>query len=265
MIEQLVLGIIQGIAEWLPISSEGMIVLAETFLFGKSNLQGMIESALFLHLGSALATIVYFRKDIIQLFKGLSLRPQPLSTTMPLFKFLLGATLISGSLGLIFLKFITQTVNQHPSAIRFIVVILALCLLITALLQLKVKQKGHRASSQITWRDTWLLGIVQAFATLPGLSRSGLTVSFLLFQNFSADEAVRISFLMSIPIVLAGNLVLSMTHYVFQWQSLIGLAVAFLTSLVMIDLLIKAAKRMNFGWFILAMSLLVGLSALLPI
>ncbi|HRZ39605.1 MAG TPA: undecaprenyl-diphosphate phosphatase [Candidatus Omnitrophota bacterium] len=265
MIEQIILGIVQGIAEWLPVSSEGMIVLVETLVFGKSDLQGMIESALFLHLGSALAAIAYFRKDIVRLFKSLSPRAGSPSEELPLFKFLIGTTLISGSLGFILLKYVTQTVAEHPSNVRLILLALAFCLIITAILQLKVKHSGHRASPQITMRDTLILGLVQAFATLPGLSRSGLTVSFLLFQNFKTEEAVRISFLMSIPIVLAGNLVLGISNYVFHWESLLGLLFSFLTSLVMIDILIKLAKRLNFAKFIFIMALLVGLSAFLPL
>jgi len=264
MIEQLILGIVQGIAEWIPISSEGMIVLVETLLFGKNDFQGMIETALFLHLGSALAAIVYFRKDIGQLCTGMTEKFKTNPESLPLLKFLIGTTLISGSLGLLFLKFVSKTVSQNPSAIRMILIILALCLIVTAVLQLKAKRSGHRTASEIKKRDIVLLGIIQALATLPGLSRSGLTVSFLLFQDFTADEAVRISFLMSIPIILAGNIVLSLSSAVFHWESLIGVLFSFLTSLFTIDILIKVAKRLNFGPFVLAMALLIGLSALLP-
>ncbi len=264
MIEQMILGIVQGIAEWLPVSSEGMIVLVETLLFGKSNFQGMIETALFLHLGSALAAIVYFRKDIKQLCSGITQKFKTTPENLPLLKFLIGTTLISGSLGLLFLKFVSETVSQNPSAIRLILVMLALCLLVTAVLQIQAKRSGHRSAAEIKNRDTILLGIVQALATLPGLSRSGLTVSFLLFQNFTTDEAIRISFLMSIPIVLAGNLIMGISSAAFHWESLIGLLFSFLTSLFTIDILIKAAKRLNFGPFVLAMALLIGLSAMLP-
>src|SRR3989338_2215596 len=112
MIEYIVLGIIQGIAEWLPISSEGMIVLVQSNFFGAQDLAGTIHVALFLHLGTFLAALFYFRRDIIHLISSVNLDKSMFQTidktTLPsvfsknkVLGFLAISFLISGMLGLL--------------------------------------------------------------------------------------------------------------------------------------------------------------------
>src|SRR3989339_2261259 len=100
MLEQIILGIIQGIAEWLPISSEGLIILVKSNFFSQATLGENIRLALFLHLGTFLAALIYFRKDVFSLFNALFNFKKSEAETKKLFRFLIGATLISGILGL---------------------------------------------------------------------------------------------------------------------------------------------------------------------
>jgi len=265
LIEQITLGIIQGIAEWLPISSEGMLLLAKTAIFNsKASLETMIGEALFLHAGSAAAAIIYFRKDIVRLCRSAVYSTDRNSANQKLIRFLFISTLISGILGLILLKNLSIIVTGHHASSRIILFIIGVCLLATAGLQLAKKQTGRRSAKDLTRKDSIILGIVQAFATLPGLSRSGLTIAALLLRKFNAPNAVRISFLMSIPIVLIGNIVMNITGTSFHIEQLAGLAASFIFSIMTIHVLLKAAQKINFGFFVLAMGLLVILSAFFP-
>jgi len=264
LMEQLISGIIQGIAEWLPVSSEGMLVLVKTLIFhSQAPVDDMIKDALFLHLGSVMAALIYFRKDIFLLLKAFPHIRCAEHPQRPLLFFLFWATLISGGLGLILLKSFSGFISQYPASGRLISLLVGLCLLMTGILQLIKKSDGLKTAAQLRATDSVVLGIAQGFAALPGLSRSGLTVAALLFRQFRADQAIRISFLMSIPIVIAGNLVLNASPAGFKIEQLAGLGTSFLFSLLTIDLLLKAARKINFGLFVLGMGVLIIASALL--
>jgi len=133
MNEQLILGLTQGITEWLPVSSEGVLTLIQTNFFQNQNLTQIISQALFLHLGTFLAALVYFRKEIISLPKN----PK-------LLKFLALATFISGVLGLGILKIIQGLENQLLLTGKAVTLVTGLLLLLTGFLQLKSKSAGKR-------------------------------------------------------------------------------------------------------------------------
>lgn len=259
--EQIVLGITQGILEWIPVSSEGMIVLIKTLIFGHQGpLSKMISEALFLHLGSVLAATIYFRNDISRLFFALFKKSNDDESTRPLLIFLIIATLISGILGIILLMTLTQIIEHWPTSTQIIALAIGLCLIITGILQLLKKESGSRLTKDLNIKDSILLGIAQGFAALPGLSRSGLTVAALLFRQFGATQAIRISFLMSIPIVLAGNVVMNLGGNDFHPEHLVGLSFSFIFSLLTIDLLLKVARKINFGTFVIIVGVLLTLS-----
>jgi len=264
LMEQMISGVIQGIAEWLPVSSEGMLILVKTRVFhSHSPMEEMVKGALFLHLGSSLAALIYFRPDIIELLKACRHIRNPQHPQQPLLVFLFWSTLISGLLGLLLLKSFSGLIDQHPASGRLISLLVGFCLLITGTLQLIKKHNGLKTTAQLQTKDSLLLGIAQGLAALPGLSRSGLTVAALLFRQYRADHAIRISFLMSIPIVIAGNLVMNFSLNGVHTEQLAGLGCSFIFSLLTIDLLLKAARRINFGLFVLGMGLLIFVSALL--
>ena len=106
MLEQIILGIIQGIFEWLPISSEGVIVLIAKNFFEEQTLETIIKQALFLHLGTFLAALIYFRKDVWSLLKTLFNYKSAEKDIQRIFKFLVIATLISGFI-------LLPTLNPH--------------------------------------------------------------------------------------------------------------------------------------------------------
>jgi len=134
-------------------------------------------------------------------------------------------------------------------------------ILITAFFLIKAKKiKGERKVIQNN--DSILLGVLQGIAVLPGLSRSGLTVSGLLLRKFDDETALRLSFLMSIPIVLAGNIVLNLNKFSFDGYSLLSLFFSFVFGLLTIDLLLRFARKINFGWFVFIFGMMTILATL---
>jgi len=248
--QKIILGMIQGIAEWLPVSSEGLIFLTSNNLF-KTQLsyQNLVQLALFLHLGTFLAALVYFRQEILRLERKL------------LF-FLITTTFISGALGFLLLKTMVYFENQLALGGQALTLGIGFLLLITGGLQLKAKKERKRDLKSITSKDILLLGIAQGLASLPGLSRSGLTVSVLLLSGFEKSLSLKLSFLMSLPIVLAGNILLNLNSVSLSSDNLVALLASFIFGLLTIHLLLKAARKLNFGLAVIAFGLLTIASLL---
>lgn len=259
--EAIILGAVQGVTEWLPVSSEGMIVLVKTNFFGGAVLADIIRTALFLHLGTFLAALIYFRRDVnnllLQLFAG---RRSVEAGRM--LRFIIIATLISAVLGWLLLRTLTEFESSVALTSRYINLSVAALLVITGLVQLKTRKNGHKSPSDLKNADGLLLGVAQGAAVLPGLSRSGLTVSTLLLRNFQDTEALRLSFLLSLPIVLGGNILLNFNQTIFSLNNLIALLSSFVFGYITIHLFIKLAQRINFGWFAVVFAILVFFSVL---
>lgn len=257
MREAIISGIVQGIAEWLPISSEGILVLIKTNFFGGGELNVILKEVLFLHLGTVLAALIYFRKDVWNLIKTAFCYRSAAEENRQIFKFIVISSIISGALGLLFLKVLTGL----EITAKLINLTIGFLLLITAFFLIKAsRQQGNR--KDIRAADSVLLGFLQGIAVLPGLSRSGLTVSGLLLRKFDGETALRLSFLMSIPIVLAGNLVLNFNQFSFSGYASLALFFAFLFGIITIDLLFWLAKKINFGWLVLIFGAVAVLTAL---
>ncbi|MBZ0166488.1 MAG: UDP-diphosphatase, partial [Candidatus Omnitrophica bacterium] len=130
MWEQFILGIIQGIAEWLPISSEGMILLAKnTFLHSSDGFGESIRQALYLHLGTFFAALIYFWKDVAGLLRGLLKFPPQDRETRNVLVFLLIATLISGCLGLALLEIVERFAESFATGGKVIVALIGVFLI----------------------------------------------------------------------------------------------------------------------------------------
>ena len=254
MIEKLILGAVQGIVEWLPVSSEGVLVLMQTRLFGfKISYEQLVGEALFLHLGTFLAALVYFRRQVVSLVK---------KENKNLFWFLFLSTAVSAVLGFFLFKAAVGLESQFEATGRSLALIIGLLLLVTGSLQLKIKTNGTRKMKQVTLREALFLGIAQGLATLPGLSRSGITVAALLFSGLEKGQALRLSFLMSLPIVLGGNIVLNLNRFSWGGGDLLAVFVSFVFGLLTIRFLLQLAEKINFGYFVLlfgGLSLLSGL------
>lgn len=256
MLEAIISGAIQGIVEWLPVSSEGLLVLIKVNFFGGKGLDIVLKEVLFLHLGTFLAALVYFRKEVIALLKACFNYKASNNETRQIFKFVIITTIISGLLGFLFLKIFTGLETQLEITAKIITLGIGLLLLITGWLQIRARRKkGVKQVNDIKNADSVLLGFLQGLAVLPGLSRSGLTVSGLLLRKFDDVTALKLSFLMSLPIVLLGNIVLNLDKFAFSGYSMIELLFSFVFGIITIDLLLRFARKINFGWFVLIFGL----------
>jgi len=258
MLEGIIFGIIQGVAEWLPVSSEGLIVLVKVNFFEGSALSDTVRFALFLHLGTALAAIVYFKKELADIFKTLFNYKKASKENKKIFDFLFVSTLISGVFGILLLKFLSgaeDTLWRSADIVNFTI---GAFLIITAFLQLKKRKViSHKTSKDLKKSDGIVLGFVQGFAALPGLSRSGLTVASLLLRKFDEEHALKLSFLMSVPIVLAGNIILNIKDFSLSYENILGFLFSFTFGLATIHILLKIAKKINFAYFILIFAVLM--------
>lgn len=264
MLEALVLGLVQGVVEWLPVSSEGAIVLTRLYVFDSSaSLHESIELALFLHFGTFLSALVYFRKDVFELLRG-ALRfnrtRRPLRRTL---LFLVVATLISGLLGFGLLELIESMEAQLRLTGKGITLLVGVLLLFTGFTQLRAGGGGELKPDDLGIADGLLLGIAQGLAALPGISRSGMTVSVLLLRNYREEESLRLSFLLSLPIVLGANVVLNLNRFVLTASSVTGLLASFVAGLLTIHGLLAFARRIRFGYFVLLFGVLTILAGVI--
>lgn len=261
MLEQIILGIIQGITEWLPISSSGMITLAKQSAFHSAlTIEDLTKEVLFLHLGTFFAALIYFAKEIIALAKDLPRFKSASKDHQNTIQFLIISTLISGTIGFALIKALGEAEKHFELHGKFITLLVGLLLFITAYLELKASKDGHKDYKDICLKDSIILGVAQGFSVLPGLSRSGLTVSMLLLRKFNKEIALKLSFLMSLPIVLAGNIILNIDKLNFSVDSLTGLAFSFLFGIITIHYLLALAKKINFGYFLILFGVLTVLS-----
>ncbi|UCD03163.1 MAG: undecaprenyl-diphosphate phosphatase [Candidatus Aenigmatarchaeota archaeon] len=254
-LEAVVLAVVQGLTEWLPISSEGVASLLMLNFFGKSLTEAIYISA-WLHTGTLLAAIVYFWGDIKAILKNLPnyvRNPNETEGYSGLTRFLLVSTITTVIIAAPIVFFMLESFNFSGGAAMGLI---GLLLIITGLLQKFVKRSAV-ISERPGFLDALIAGGVQAFAVFPGLSRSGLTTSALLLRKHDPEFALKLSFLMSIPAVLIAEIGLILTHRIaFDVFSLTAIGVSFLLGLLTLSSLLRIAERVNFGYFCIFLGML---------
>ena len=262
LFQQVVLGIIQGITEWIPVSSEGVLLLVTSNFFSEVDISLFLRQALFLHLGTFFAALVYFRKEVRSLIKGAINYNNSDPETKRTLKFLAIATVISGVVGLAILNFFDLfRIQEFPLTSASINFFIGFLLVITGVLQLRASSAGYRRGYHLNNTDSVVLGVMQGISVFPGLSRSGLTISSFLFRNFDETTALRLSFIMSLPIILLGNLILNLSDLVFVKSMFFGFLFSFIFGLFTIHLLMKFSEKVKFGHFVItfgALAILAG-------
>ena len=260
-IEALVLGIAQGITEWIPISSEGVLVLLMTNLFGHGGaLYELVQQAVFLHLGTVCAAIVYYRHTLVDMIT--TLKGGGDVHTRSQVRFLVIATIMTGVVGMGLLLGLGSFIDSFSGG--FLMVLIGVLLLITGGIQFLAKKGGEGSvRDEVTTIDALVAGAAQGFAILPGLSRSGLTVSALLLRRVQDDYALSLSFLMSIPAVIGANIILGSSALVLSWASVVAFLSAFVMGFSTIHLLLRVARRVSFGWFVVGFGILSIIAGLI--
>lgn len=246
--DAVLLGLLQALGEFLPISSSAHLVLLP-FLRGEAY-QGVAFDVM-LHLATLLAVLLYFAKDWYVIIKDGLTRPK--SPQGKMLWFLALATLPAAAAGLL-CKDWAETVFRSP-------LMIAVCLMVFALvLWLADRKASGQSRAAVTLKAMLIIGCAQALALMPGVSRSGITITAALFLGFSRGQSARISFLLSAP-VIAGAAVLELSHLTLAdvnaplvW----GFVSAFLGALFVIGGLMKYIKTHSFNVFVIY-RLLLGL------
>ncbi|BCK85055.1 undecaprenyl-diphosphatase [Pusillibacter faecalis] len=256
LLSAILLGLIQGVTEFLPISSSGHLAIAENLLHmsGSSEVPGFFD--VLLHLGTLVAVFIAYWSDIremvIELFYGVrDLAQRSTPTPAPPARRLI-LLIIVGTLPLFAVLPIKDAVESLSGNMYFV----AGALLVTGCLLFASDRvrPGRKTEKSATLLDVLLVGVAQAIATCPGISRSGTTITAGCFVGFDRRFAVRYSFLMSIPAILGAN-ILSLKDAVTDiiWADvpvyLVGVAVAAAVGYVCIRLLKMIADKGKFGFF----------------
>ena len=243
-----VLGFLQGLVEWLPVSSEGVVAGVYALIFDAS-LDDAVRFALWLHVGTVPSVLIALRRDIIDIVREFLTRPQ---TPSPTLRFLVVATLVSGVVGLPLLLALSDISSLGGTAATGLI---GCFMLVTGYVQLRRREESdEHVREELNLVDSLLVGVAQGLSVIPGLSRSGMTVAVLLSRRVDAKRALTLSFLLSVPTSLAASIYVGIdSGLVFEWDAILAAGVAFVVGLVTIRGLMAVAMRVNFGWFVVAM------------
>ena len=250
-LEAIIFGIVQGITEFLPISSTAHIILT-AYILGYE-FPGLAFEV-FLHQASVLAIILYFRKDLIQVISGFfsyfKEKSQVNKVNFYFGLYIIVATAITGGLGLL-IKDLSMEFMKSPN---FIAVALAItgCLLIFIE---RFHKYGSRTEKDMTFLDSIIVGLAQAMAVLPGFSRSGFTLISGLLVGLSRETAVKYSFLLAIPVILGASVLAFGGVSAGMWAEIglgpliVAFVATFIFSMIGIIWLIDFLKKSKLVYF----------------
>lgn len=241
MLNYIILGIIQGLTEFFPVSSSAHLVIAEKLMGLSEHVLGL---TVVLHLGTALSLIIFFFKDILRLLNKLN--------TVLL---ILVVTVITGIIGIAGKDFFEGIF----SSVRLV----AAALFVTGGILIATKKFMGQHRQNLNFKDAIILGFTQAIAIIPGISRSGITVSTLLFRKIERRIAFEFSFLASIPVILGAAILeskeISACLAINPLYIAAGFIFSFLSglfSLWALKRIIQNAKLHYFGYYCIAMAVI---------
>ena len=268
LIQTILMGIIQGLSEFLPISSSAHLVFTSNFykvfkgieILEESNQEIFLD--IMLHLGTLIAVLIFFRKEIWEILKALYYGLKAKKYDAPDFK--TGVYIILGTVVTVLIAF---PLNEVAGALVFRPAIVGLLLLFTGALLLfsEYWNKKHPEKVEVNLKNSVMIAIAQGLAALPGFSRSGLTIATGLLSGVKREEAARYSFLLSIPIILGASMVYPLVkldfHEVvgYNWTAIIvGTIVSGIVGYLCIKYFLKFVSRFSlavFGYYCLLMGI----------
>lgn len=260
IIQAIIMGIVQGLSEFLPISSSAHLVITSNIYKVIKDIPLHVESSqeifldIMLHLGTLIAVFIYFRKDLTDIIKSFinAVKTKKFSDTnakMALY-------ILTGTVITVIIAFPLHTIAED---LVFSPAIVGILLILTGILLFTSEgysKKLIEKSDKIDFRTSILMAIAQGIAALPGLSRSGLTISAGLFGKKDRVTAARYSFLLSIPIILGASMVyplikIDMTEFInFNWSAIIsGTIVSAVSGYLCIKYFIKFVGKYSLAIF----------------
>ena len=243
-ITTIILGIIQGLTEWLPVSSTAHLRIAEHF-------RGLTATPLLnitLHLGTLVVVVFYFRKEVKSILSALT-HLDFKSEYGQLIPLIIVATIPTGIIGLLYVKFLEENLQT--------ILIIGITFLVGATI-LYTSKIGKENKGAITYTAALIMGAAQGLAIFPGLSRSGVTISTALLLGLRREKAFKFSFLLSIPAII-GDLAVEAytkngqlaTQEIGPISLLVGIVLAMIAGYIAIKLVSKIVASKRFHYFAL--------------
>jgi undecaprenyl-diphosphatase len=236
LIQAIILGLVQGFTEWLPISSSGHLILAQKLM----NLNIPIAFDVVLHVGTLIAVIVFFWKDILKILKSLfSFKTK--DENFKLAVYVVIGTIPISIIGFLFLDFFESLFLSTT--------VVGIGFLITGILLLL--SKFGNSNKNLNWLKSLTIGIGQAISLVPGISRSGSTISVGLMNGVKKSEVFKYSFLLSIPAIIGASLV-EYNKIIFSdlsFYSFVGMIIAAASGYLAIKIVRKSLLSEKFYLF----------------
>ena len=270
VIQAVLMGIVQGLSEFLPISSSGHLVFTSSFYKEIKGLDTIVHSNqevfldIMLHLGTLIAVLIFFRKEIFEIviatYNGFKNR------NFDKLESRLGIYIL---LGTIITILIAYPLNDFAAFLVFKPEYVAVLLVITGMLLLFSEKFAKRFCDKqpITFKRSLLIALAQGLAALPGLSRSGLTIAIALLSGISREEAAKYSFLLSIPIIIGASMVYPFVEFNmkevadYNWTAIIiGTIVSAIVGYYCIKYFIKFVSKFSlsiFGYYCIIIGTIV--------
>jgi len=267
----IILGLIQGCLEWVPVSSEAFLMIYLMTII-KLDPSTALATSLLLHFSTMFTVLIFFRRElknaikfvvsILNTNKGDNIQGESI------FKLLSTSTISSAiSGGAIFMLYTALLNIVEESFLELaglvILTLIGITMIVTGLV-MKKSFKGFRSFEELDYADGLLGGLVQGLAVLPGISRSGVTLTFFLYRKFKKEDALTFSFLIYIPAavlslsyyLLSGNIV-TVIRNVSASFFFIAFISSFIVSLLTIKSFIYIAKKLSFSMFLILLGFLI--------
>jgi undecaprenyl-diphosphatase len=266
IIQAVVLGILQGVFEWLPVSSEAVLSLVMNKVFG-TGVEESVNTAIWLHTGTMLAALFYLRDDFISMVLDIPgfLERGKQGELFQTFgdtriSFMIIATVITAVLGGFLYVAGIETVADYP---RIFTAVMGTALLVTGLLRF-YQSSATRKFRQVNAKDSVLVGLLQSLSIIPGISRSASTVFVLFYRGFDGEDAFRMSFLLSVPAVFIANIGVNLfSGFTYTVELVVASLVAMVVGYLTIDAVIRIADRTGVAYLCFILSGLTFASLLL--
>ena len=241
VVEAIILGAVQGLTELLPVSSSAHLYLLSEFFF-KWTISDSFDIAL--HFGTLLAICIFFFKDWINLIKGgfNKVFKKEDSTEGRIFWYIVAATIPAGIIGLIFEHYLEGYLKQ-PLIVATALIVMGILLYVV-----DKKSKSEVSYENMTFKQAFLIGISQVLAFIPGVSRSGATITVGRALKVDRESVAKYTFLLSTPIVFAAT-ILKIFDFQFSVAFFAGVLTSFLVGLVVIKFLMEFIKKRSFKVF----------------
>jgi undecaprenyl-diphosphatase len=252
-IQAIILGIVQGLTEFLPVSSSGHLELAKYILGEESMPQESLLMTVVLHFGTALATVVVFRSEIAEIIKNIFFKGQNDE------KSFVGKIIISmipaAIVGVLFEKQIENLFTQN--------IMLVCCMLVLTGVLLFIADKANYTNKDLTYANSFKVGLAQAIAIIPGISRSGATISTSVMLGIDRSKAAEFSFLMVVPLIF-GKIAKDLLDGDFISSNVsvpalsAGFIAAFITGIFACTLMISLVRKSQlkyFAWYCIAVGI----------